>query len=55
MQIEYFGADDAIQEPVWHAEWRDQRRLPTLVRMRLVMVGGEVLPELVVAPRLQVE
>lgn len=55
VQFDFFGAEDAIQEPNWHTDWHAKQRLPQLVRMRLVMVGGEKLPDLVVAPRLQGE
>lgn len=55
VQFEYFGTEDDIQEPAWHADWRAKQRLPLLVRMRLVMDGGEQLPDLVVALRLQGE
>ena len=55
VQLDYFGSEDDIQEPIWHTDWHAKQRLPLLVRMRLVMVGGEQLPDLLVAPRLQVE
>ena len=55
LQFDYFGAEDDLQEPAWQSVWHAKQRLPLLVRMRLVMVGGEKLPDLVVAPRLQGE
>ena len=46
--IEYFGFLEGEIEPDWHAEWVDQKTLPLLVRIRLMMVGQD-WPDLIVA------
>ena len=50
LEIAYFGADRPGAEPIWWQEWRDQRSLPTLVRVRIGFPQGDRRrwPELIV-------
>jgi general secretion pathway protein J len=51
----YFGTVDSARPPLWQNSWREMTRLPSLVRLRLVLLDGRHLPDLVVALRLAVE
>jgi len=50
----YYGALEAEQAPAWHDEWRQDRDLPSLIRIRLTPVGAAPWPDIVVAPRVGV-
>jgi general secretion pathway protein J len=52
LNIAYFGGSPAHQAPSWWQQWRQQRSLPTLVRLRVGFPEGDgrVWPELIVAP-----
>ncbi len=52
LQLGYFGAADPVRPPLWQATWREMPRLPSLIRMRLVLADGRHAPDLVVALRL---
>lgn len=56
-QIEwaYFGSVDGQGEPAWHAQWRERKQLPELVRLRILPVEGEAWPDILAAPRLRME
>jgi general secretion pathway protein J len=52
LKIAYFGGSLAHQAPSWWQQWRQQRSLPSLVRLRVGFPKGDarVWPELIVAP-----
>jgi general secretion pathway protein J len=52
LQLAYFGAAEPARAPVWQNTWREMARLPSLIRLRLVLADGRHTPELVVALRL---
>jgi general secretion pathway protein J len=52
LQLGYFGTTDPVRAPLWQDTWRDMLRLPSLVRLRLVLADGRQPPDLVVALRL---
>lgn len=56
-QIEwaYFGSSDGQGEPAWHAQWRERKQLPELVRLRILPMEGEPWLDILAAPRLRVE
>jgi len=48
--LSYFGAAEPRSDPDWHDEWDDTKRMPTLVRIELVLPGSDMdWPPLVVA------
>jgi general secretion pathway protein J len=51
LEISYFGGSLADQEPRWWQQWRQQQRLPTLVRLKVGFPEGDARswPELIVA------
>ena len=51
LEIAYFGSSVADQEPGWWRQWRHQRSLPTLIRLRVGFPDGDdrSWPELFVA------
>jgi general secretion pathway protein J len=51
-QFGYFGAADPARAPAWQDTWREMPRLPSLIRLRLALVDGRQMPDLVVALRL---
>ena len=51
----YFGTQGENAEPDWHDQWLDQKTLPDLVRVRLVLDDGEAWPEILVAFRVHRE
>jgi general secretion pathway protein J len=52
LQLAYFGAAEPARTPVWQNTWREMARLPSLIRLRLVLADGRHTPDLVVALRL---
>jgi general secretion pathway protein J len=51
MTLSYFGAEADTEEPAWHDQWLNQKALPQLIRLQLVMENGETWPEIVAAVR----
>jgi len=53
MTFTYFGEEKGDKAASWHDEWRDQARLPQLVRVRAELRDRTLVwPDLVVAPRI---
>jgi general secretion pathway protein J len=50
MTLDYFGADNDVNEPSWHAQWPSTQQLPRLIRLRLELENSEAWPDIVVAP-----
>lgn len=48
----YYGVTSPNTPAGWSDRWTDQRVLPQLVRLRLVLADGTQAPDLIVAPRL---
>lgn len=55
MTLAYFGAEAETDEPTWHDQWLNQKTLPELIRLRLVMESGETWPDIIAAPRVRGE
>ena len=53
MTLAYFGAEADTDEPTWHDQWLNQKNLPELIRLRLVMENGETWPDIIAAPRVR--
>jgi len=47
--FDYFGSERRNDPPAWRERWLDKKRLPALVRMRVVDGRGVAWPELTVA------
>ena len=41
LKIEYFGSPDGRRDPEWLDRWREERRMPSLVRLHLTPEDGE--------------
>jgi general secretion pathway protein J len=52
LDIAYFGAETDTAEPAWREEWRDQSRLPLLIRLTIATSKGRDVPPLIVALRI---
>lgn len=54
LRIAYFGKRERSAQGAWHPEWKDETRLPDLVRIELdsAVAGRPLWPALVVAPQL---
>jgi len=52
MRFNYFGQIKGEDVPAWHGEWRQQTRLPLLVRISAVAGKGVAWPTIVVSPRI---
>jgi general secretion pathway protein J len=48
VEFSYFGSENDFTEPVWSDDWKFPARMPQMVRMRLRVPGGDVLPEVVI-------
>jgi general secretion pathway protein J len=49
----YFGREKDEDKPAWHDSWREQTRLPSLVRIRVVLADRRVpWTDLVVVPQI---
>jgi len=55
VQFSYFGAESDFQEPRWSDSWAHKAQIPLLVRLRVKMMDGRVLPDFVVRVMLGVE
>lgn len=57
LEFAYFGAEDAKTAPAWHAVWQNEKRLPTLIRIRAAFARGThtIWPALVIAPRISAD
>ena len=53
MTLSYFGAEADTEEPTWHDQWLNQKTLPQLIRLHLVMENGETWPQIIAAVRTQ--
>lgn len=53
VEFSYFGAAGEEKQPAWHAIWRNQRRLPSLIRIRVAFAGSgnTPWPEMMLEPR----
>ena len=47
----YYGRYAPNRPLAWGERWQDRRTLPQLIRLRITLVGGRQLPDLIVAPR----
>ena len=54
VEFSYFGAMDEEKQPAWHATWRNQRALPSLIRVRVALAdkGNAPWPEMILEPRI---
>lgn len=48
VEFAYFGAENDFTDPKWQDEWTYVQRIPQLVRLRVTLGDGSVLPDLVV-------
>ncbi|HWA90948.1 MAG TPA: type II secretion system protein [Rhizomicrobium sp.] len=50
----YFGAAEGEKMPAWHRDWRGQKKLPDLIRLRARFAGAGTVPwpEMILAPRI---
>ena len=55
IHIEYFGAAEDEERSTWRDFWKDQERLPELIRLRVIFPHADPRwwPELLVAPKVQ--
>ena len=53
IDLDYYGRDDLDAEPYWRDEWDNKKRLPELIRFRIVTNQRDPWPELVIALRTQ--
>ena len=51
VRFSYYGASERRAEPAWHERWRDDRRMPLLVRVSLRSADGTTWPDIVVRVR----
>ena len=54
-QFSYFGAESDFAEPSWTDSWPHKAQIPLLVRLRVKMTDGRVLPDFVIRVMLGVE
>jgi general secretion pathway protein J len=47
----YFGSEDGMSEGSWRDEWIDQSLLPQLIKVSIELDNGVILPEMLVALR----
>jgi general secretion pathway protein J len=54
LEFAYFGAAEGEKVPGWHRDWRGQRHLPDLIRVRAAFAGAGIVPwpEMILAPRI---
>jgi general secretion pathway protein J len=55
VQFSYFGAEGDFAEPRWIDSWPYKAHMPLLVKLRVTMADGRVLPEFVIRVVLGVE
>ena len=56
VEFVYYGPLDGERDAGWHESWRDQTRMPRLVRVTVTSRQGATRwPPLVVAPRIDVD
>jgi general secretion pathway protein J len=55
IQFSYFGAESDFAEPNWSDSWPHKAQMPLLVRLRVKMTDGRVLPDFVIRVMLGVE
>jgi general secretion pathway protein J len=46
VHFSYLGADNDFTDPTWSDEWKNQARMPLMVRMAVRNANGEALPEM---------
>lgn len=51
VRFSYFGAEEIDEQPEWKDQWLEMETLPLLIAVMIEMTDGEVLPQIVVAPR----
>ena len=51
LRFSYYGASEPRAVPAWHERWRDDRRLPALVRVSIRLPDGSTWPDIVVRLR----
>ena len=49
LTFRYFGAEKPSQEPEWQEEWLEMTQLPLLVSVFIELSNGDILPEMVIA------
>lgn len=47
VRFDYFGSETDFAEPKWFEEWKPPSRVPQVVRMKVTLADGTVLPDLV--------
>jgi len=56
LRFAYYGARKGNEQARWHANWRDQTRLPNLIRVSATLRDHALtFPSLIVAPRLDAD
>jgi len=51
LTIHYFGKKLGEQAKNWHTQWVKQKRLPSLIKIKLVSQSGVAWPPIVIAPK----
>ena len=54
-QFSYFGAESDFAEPRWSDSWPHKAQIPLLVKLRVKMSDGRVLPDFVIRVMLGIE
>lgn len=54
-EISYFGPNEDDKSPHWQESWHDRETLPSMVRFRARLAGGQSWPDLIVAPALSAD
>lgn len=54
VEFSYFGTTVDEKQPVWHSDWRNQRSLPHLIRVRVAFAGTGITPwpKMLIEPRI---
>ena len=55
VEFSYFGAETVESEPIWHEHWQDKIRLPSLIRLRVLLENGASWPDIIVPLLLEME
>ncbi len=51
LKIRYYGSGAEDENPVWKEEWREAKRLPSLVEIQITAADGDVWPLIMTRPR----
>lgn len=49
----YFGLTEREQEKRWHQQWLEQKQLPEIIKILIVLEGGVAWPAITVAPKIK--